>query len=159
MAKHTLGQTWQPCRDDSRYRVTLTATGKPKPEYVLFFADERISGHATLGAALMRAVGHKERRCYRGERAVTGDVKIFTAFARGSWGYTAFSYETWPSGRHGAIKCSLHLASEETKEAAYARVMRDIRHDWQGKALPPVIDCGRVSFDRGKAMNYGKDKA
>lgn len=62
MAKHSLGQSWNPCRDDSRYRVTLTATGHDAPRYVLFFADERLSDHMTLGQASLRAVGHKAMR-------------------------------------------------------------------------------------------------
>lgn len=60
--KHELGQSWNPCRDDKRYRITLTATGQEFPRYVLWFADERVSDHSTLGAALMRAVGHKACR-------------------------------------------------------------------------------------------------
>lgn len=62
MPKHSLGQSWNPCRDDPRYRITLTATGQAKARYALSFADERLGDFATLGAATLRAIVHKSCR-------------------------------------------------------------------------------------------------
>ena len=83
------------------------------------------------------------------------DCQIRLAHSRGKWGFTVYSYETYPSARYGSTRAGFHVTSDETLADAMERARSKIRHDWQhAPELPPVVDCGRVADAWGKAHRF-----
>lgn len=83
------------------------------------------------------------------------DCQIRLAHSRGAWGFTVYSYETYPSERYGATRAGFHTTSDETLPEAMARAVAKIRDDWRGLgAVPPISDCGRVADAWGKSHRF-----